>query len=1213
MQQHYQPIALLLQRVDARWRSLVVARRMARGLVVAAALLAVALLIIRVLPPKPLLIALLLLASIGTTLGVLVVTLLSARQRLTDLQVARFIEERVGTLEQRLVTAVDVAIVRPPDERPAFAESMVRDAARVAATIAVDDVVRPEIVRRAVWQAAAATLALLVVVGLGRTVLRRALDATTLALFPNRISLDVTPGDARVEAGSALTIVARLQGNDAPVLPQVLRRLDGRPDSWQPVEMQPSQDRAFAATLVDVTTSFEYRVVAAGAVSKTFSVTVVRAPRVVRIDVEYQYPKAFGLAPRTEEDAGDIFAPAGTAVRVHIRTDAPAVSGQLVTSGNGPIALAPAADGRTLTGQLTITTDDAYRVGLADAHGLASRGDTEYFIRTLDDRPPDVHVRKPASDRRATPLEEIEIEAEASDDFGVAGLELVYTVQGGDERVVPLKIARGQSTVTANHVLYLEDLDLRPGDFLSYYIRARDVARGRRSTEASSDIFFLEIKHFEEEFTLAQSQAAMGGGASNPQLDELVSAQKEVIVATWKLDRRSSKAKAQSVQDIRAVATAETELKVRVDRVATALRTSAMRDPRARSRSGAVPRAGRSLTEEESLLAAGVAMTEAASALNALNTSRALPPEMGALNHLLKAQADIRKREVQRQQAGSGGTNRNTQDLSSLFDKELSRNQETNYENRSSAASREAQEAGATDQIKELAKRQDELLKRQDNLAAQRQRLSAEEMKRQLEQLTREQNDLRERAEDVARQIAGQQPPPGSQPPRANGAGERVQQGGTERAAGAAASERERRLGEITDDMRASARGLQRQDTDQARAGAERARDRLRALEQQLSSASAEGRRRALGDLQLEARQLADAERQIAAESRRADDSHNSADARRRLAGEQERVSDRVRDLQQRLRQQATGDARAGTAGSGPDDVQSLQQAAAEAGREIERQRLAERMRQSADALRRQTAPSPGSAGADDGPPGGGESRGQGRGQAEADSGSSLAAGSPHAQEEMARALDRIADRLASAGRGRDAEADRLSGQLARAQELRDRLTELTERMAELDRQAARSLSGAQAPARGGRSDQPSSGRRATAGAEERGAIASSAEVERLRADMNQQLKALRDLMAEGARAGNDRADRSGRTFEGQGMTLSAPGTEGFKQDFSRWQELTRQATAVLESIESSAAKRLHAKESKDRLTAGAEDRAPAGYQPQVDSYFKALAAKKKS
>src|SRR5206468_5434799 len=113
------------------------------------------------------------------------------------------------------------------------------------------------------------------------------------------------------------------------------------------------------------------------------------------------------------------------------------------------------------------------------------------------------------------------------------------------------------TTVTGRHTLYLEDLDVKPGDFIAYYVRARDLTRGTRPNEARSDIFFLEVKPYEQEFALAQSSSMAGSGATG-NIDDLVAAQKEIVVATWKLDRRAQNAKgAKSDQDIRSVAKAE--------------------------------------------------------------------------------------------------------------------------------------------------------------------------------------------------------------------------------------------------------------------------------------------------------------------------------------------------------------------------------------------------------------------------------------------------------------------------------------------------------------------------------------------------------------------------------------------------------------------------------------------------------------------------------
>ena len=152
-----------------------------------------------------------------------------------------------------------------------------------------------------------------------------------------------------------------------------------------------------------------------------------------------------------------------------------------------------------------------------------------------------------------TRLEEVDIEAQAEDDYGIERLELVYAVRGEAEKVVPLPIARQSPMVNGRHTLFLEDLDVQPGDFVSYYVRARDLTRGTRPNEARSDIFFLEVKPFEQEFALAQSQAACPA-AARASIDDLVTAQKEIIVATWKLDRRARSANgAKSEQDIKSV------------------------------------------------------------------------------------------------------------------------------------------------------------------------------------------------------------------------------------------------------------------------------------------------------------------------------------------------------------------------------------------------------------------------------------------------------------------------------------------------------------------------------------------------------------------------------------------------------------------------------------------------------------------------------------
>jgi hypothetical protein len=57
---------------------------------------------------------------------------------------------------------------------------------------------------------------------------------------------------------------------------------------------------------------------------------------------------------------------------------------------------------------------------------------------------------------------------------------------------------------------------------------------------------------------------------------------------------------------------------------------------------------------------------------------------------------------------------------------------------------------------------------------------------------------------------------------------------------------------------------------------------------------------------------------------------------------------------------------------------------------------------------------------------------------------------------------------------------------------------------------------------------------------------------------------------------------------------------------------MRRQVTLALEQLESTLAGKLQDAASQDRLASGSDDKAPAAYQQQVDSYFKALATKQK-
>lgn len=1069
--------------------------------------------------------------AIAGVLGMAVVAAWPHRRRPDDLRVARFVEEQCPELEDEVLSAASIA-QRPGSDEGGFGTIVVASAAQRLRDLRADHVIPGETLRRASVRGGAAAAVLAGACVLAWPFARDAAQAARLRLFPGAIHVQVLPGNVRLPAGNALRIVARLTDGGTPltrITPTLTIESGGR---VRRVPMVSASD-GFELRIPNVDRSFHYRVQAGGALSDAYRVEALVPPRIAGIDLHYEYPRFTGLPPRDQRDGGDIYGPAGTQVRITVRTDKPGVNGRLALSDNQP-AIDLRTDGRSLTSTLRLAVDGSYRVTLRDRDGLEASG-TEYFIRLLDDSPPEVHVLRPAGDQQITPLEEVTIEARADDDYGVENLELVYAVGGGKRIVVPFERVTGTAvSKTGSRMLAAEGLNVKPGDVVAYYARARDVPRGKRSTVAQSEIFFLEVTPFGETFTSAESQAM--AAAMGTQIDSLVAAQKEIISATWNIERRSSIGR--SAADVKAVAAAQAELKARAEQAAGSDPPQIHEPPQQIQG----PAAQDQPDASDPIAAAVAAMQRAMQELEASRTSGALPHEMAALNALLRAQAEVRRRQVVQQAngAGAGGTGRQEQDLSALFDRELKRQQRTNYETNAQIEQRPDRASGydALDRIRDLAKRQEELGRRQRELADAK--LSEEERRRELERLTREQQELQQQVEELARQQAGAQ---------------QSQQGrGRSGQSGTAST-----LRDAAGQMQGATSDLQRDDASSAATRAGKASARLRELERRMEAATPDGRKRALGDLQLEAQQIAESQRRAAGQAKRLDDQGGgTADDRRALAAQKDALAARVDALEKRSR------ALSNTTGMEAAD----REATAGAARTLEQERVAEQMRQGAARLR----------------------DGDGRGQ-KPDGRSSLAPD----EEALARRMDDVARQMngADAG-GAGSDTQRLADELDRARAARDRLARLERRMADAEK-ASKGRQGGHAGREG------PAGRAGAQGAG--GAGQGSGDLDRLREEYGRELQRTRDLL-DSARQSSE----GGSTPEEHEWSRSAPGTELWKQDYAGWDALRKDVHQALEQYEASVAEQLSRARAIDRLRAGGSTRIPDGYQQRVARYFESIA-----
>ena len=170
-------------------------------------------------------------------------------------------------------------------------------------------------------------------------------------------------------------------------------------------------------------------------------------------------------------------------------------------------------------------------------------------------------ITHPGSDARVSPIEEVGVAVEASDDFALQGVELHYSVNGGAEKIVTMPNSSGVKNAAGKTLIALEDYKMQPGDVIAMYATAKDARVTSRT-----DMLFIEAQPFERNYTQSQQQGGGGGGGSNDDGSEISQRQKEIIAATWNELRGNAKDKA--AENARFLAEVQTKLKEQAESLA---------------------------------------------------------------------------------------------------------------------------------------------------------------------------------------------------------------------------------------------------------------------------------------------------------------------------------------------------------------------------------------------------------------------------------------------------------------------------------------------------------------------------------------------------------------------------------------------------------------------------------------------------------------------
>ena len=695
--------------------------------------------------------------------------------------------------------------------------------------------------------------------------------------------LIVEPGDARILRGKSLPIHVTVTGKSAEKVVLTYENLQQQETATaetkapqQQINMlqNPDDKRGFAYEIFNIDADIEYYVVANEATSERYIVEVFEMPKITEISVAYTYPDYTGLKPVVQTGTGDIQAVVGTQAEIRLTTnkaiqtatflqrgdvkrkDSDVVSTEMVIS-NGSI----------LTTTVDVVEDGTYTVELLCIDGFNNEIPIEYTIKAIPDAVPEVVIKEPGRDIKTTKLGEVEIVAEATDDYGIAELKLMYRVGSNElqelimessdpvvetETAAPIqrRVAEGRYT------FYLEEFDVEPGDVVSYYARAVDNNTHTGPGEASSDIYFIEIRPFNENFQQAEGEP--GPPMPNPLL-KIIGSQKQVIRET----SNHINTKPLSITDeyrsaVKKTADKQTDVKDETQKLADEF---------------AMAMQGESAVTPEILMNledAIAQMRDAADSLNAVLPTDAMPSEQEALELLIKVGLELPKILMQMRE-----TNPQLAENLELEMEELQNELEDQQNELDSEMQEQAQEM--LDQARQMLAEQQQLNEQSQQLGRE-----SEPSPSDMHQNSQQQGQLSQQAQQMAQQLGNmQQNAQGTQGQRLDQAGQAMQQAGEQ--------------------MQQASQGMQQQEPQMSAAKGQKAEERLEEAVEQLERVASEFTDAALERAEQQAEQLIEAQSDVQQETQELKDRSQQSEMRPEDFRRASELANQQRELQRDL------------------------------------------------------------------------------------------------------------------------------------------------------------------------------------------------------------------------------------------------------------------------------------------------------------------------
>ena len=325
---------------------------------------------------------------------------------------------------------------------------------------------------------------------------------------------EIQPGNTQVQRGTDVNVAAKVSGHIGAPVTLYYRIGDGNAQTstveWQSMPMRRASDQqapsialSYHLTLENVTRPLQYYIFVEEVASAQYQVTISDEPIVTQFQYRLNYPAYTRLQSQTfPANTGDIQTLFGTELIFTGESNKPLKAASLAFEESDDVKLEitarhlletapqPRVDGqeaeanpilRTMRGSFIAQESGNYRIQITDVEGFTNREPINYTLTVFKDAAPDVNIVSPARDTVLDNAMLVDLKVEATDDYGIQALQLVYRVEaeGAEEVNVPLKRwgvedAPVRRSVSVAYRWDVDRIGIFPGEVLAYYVQALD-------------------------------------------------------------------------------------------------------------------------------------------------------------------------------------------------------------------------------------------------------------------------------------------------------------------------------------------------------------------------------------------------------------------------------------------------------------------------------------------------------------------------------------------------------------------------------------------------------------------------------------------------------------------------------------------------------------------------------------------------------------------